>query len=166
MNKLLFSLPPVVSYNSTVLLLGSLPGSASLLAEEYYKHPRNQFWRLMSDVLDIDLVHAEYQQRLGNLLSKSVGIWDVVGSAYRTGSLDSAIRDYTLNDLLDLISTLPHLHAIAFNGGTASTLGLKLLGSNASRYTIIKLPSSSPAYTLPYETKLNNWLELRHWIHK
>jgi G:T/U-mismatch repair DNA glycosylase len=74
--------------------------------------------------------------------------------------LDSRIRDRNDNDLLALIARLPHLTTIAFNGGTAARLGLKVLGQHAARYRVVQLPSSSPAYTLPYAEKARLWLEL------
>ncbi len=115
----------------------------------------------MSEVLDIDLVQLDYAARLATLLERSVGLWDVVADAHRAGSLDSRIRNRNDNDLLALLVDLPHLTTIAFNGGTAARLGLKVLGQHAERYRIVQLPSSSPAYTLPYAEKSRLWQVLR-----
>jgi hypoxanthine-DNA glycosylase len=106
-------------------------------------------------------VALDYSDRLQALLASGVGLWDVVAEAQREGSLDSRIRDHAGNDLLGLIAGLPNLAAIAFNGGTAARLGLKALGEQASRYDIVLLPSSSPAYTLAYADKLTVWQRLR-----
>ncbi|NVI81332.1 hypothetical protein HWE17_06125 [Janthinobacterium sp. BJB401] len=46
---------------------------------------------------------------------------------------------------------------IAFNGGTAARLGIKVLGEHAQRCRIVSLPSSSPAHTLAYAQKLISW---------
>lgn len=154
-------LPPVVAENTRILILGSLPGSASLQAGQYYAFRHNQFWRLMSAVLACDLAALDYPARLQGLLAHGVGLWDVVGKAQREGSLDSRIRDHAANDLIALLDRLPRLTTIAFNGGTAARLGLKKLGQRSAAYKIVQLPSSSPAYTLAYAEKLQQWLALR-----
>lgn len=158
------SFAPVVDRHVRVLILGSLPGERSLAHSQYYAHPQNRFWLLLSEVTGIDLRAMDYADRLPALLDKGIGLWDVVAEAQRDGSLDSNIRHHANNDLLKLIATLPELAAIAFNGGTAARIGLKALGESAQRYQIIKLPSSSPAYTLAYADKSRAWRCLREWI--
>jgi hypoxanthine-DNA glycosylase len=158
------SFPPVVDPNVRLLVLGSLPGEVSLAHSRYYANPQNRFWHLMAAVIGEDLPALDYDKRLQTLLKHRIGLWDSVAEAHREGSLDSSIRSHTGNDLAGLAASLPHLGAIAFNGGTAARLGLKALGSLADSYEIIKLPSSSPAYTLPYADKLTAWMTLRDWI--
>ncbi len=148
---------PVVNAQTRLLVLGSLPGEQSLLLQQYYGNRQNRFWALMSAVTRVDLVPLDYAARLDALLEQRIGLWDVVAEAHRPGSLDSRIRDRNDNDLLALIAKLPALTTIAFNGGTAARLGLKVLGEHAQRYRIVALPSSSPAYTLPYAEKLRQW---------
>jgi hypoxanthine-DNA glycosylase len=106
----------------------------------------------------------DYPARLQTLLAHHVGLWDVVAEAKREGSLDSNIRDHAGNDLIGLIESLPRLAAIAFNGGTAARIGLKVLGQHDDHHRIIKLPSSSPAHTLPYPEKLRAWQALQGWL--
>ena len=84
--------PPVVDAGTRLLILGSLPGDASLKAAQYYAHPRNGFWPLIGGVVGEDLVALPYDQRLTRLLAHGVGLWDVIASAERAGSLDAAIR--------------------------------------------------------------------------
>ncbi|MBC3872457.1 DNA-deoxyinosine glycosylase [Undibacterium flavidum] len=155
------SFAPIVDNNTRLLILGSLPGDASLALQQYYAHPQNRFWHLLSDVLQFDLLALDYPSRLQSLLTHHVGLWDVIAQAQRKGSLDSQIRDRTNNDLLALINTLPQLQAIAFNGATAAKIGHKLLDGQADRYHLLALPSSSPAYTLAYPLKRDAWLHLR-----
>jgi hypoxanthine-DNA glycosylase len=162
------SFPPVVDRNTRLLILGSLPGEQSLAHQQYYAHPQNAFWRLLSDVLGIDLRSMDYASRLMALLGNGVGLWDVVAEATRSGSLDSRIVDHSRNDLAGLIATLPMLETIAFNGGTAARIGMKALqtmgetgSDNGVNYRILSLPSSSPAYTLAYAEKLACWRALR-----
>jgi len=157
------SFGPVADARTRLLVLGSLPGEESLQRAQYYANPRNHFWRLMSDVTGNDLVSLGYQDRLDRLLRARVGLWDSVGSATRTGSLDGNIRLHSANALQTLAENLPELRAIAFNGGTAARIGMKELGEDPP-WTLLPLPSSSPAYTLSYERKREAWLALRDYL--
>ncbi|MBI1685773.1 DNA-deoxyinosine glycosylase [Caulobacter hibisci] len=155
--------PPVVNPDVRLLVLGSLPGDASLAAAQYYGHPRNGFWRLIGAVIDHDLVALPYEQRLAGLLAAGIGLWDVHAEAVRPGSLDAAIKDAADNDLLGLIATLPRLRAVAFNGGAAAKAGTRLL--SGSGLALAPLPSSSPAHAaLGFEAKRKAWLGLRGWL--
>ncbi len=153
-------LAPVVDDRTRVLILGSLPGEASLAAQRYYAHPQNAFWRLLGDALGEDIAALPYEARLARLLARQVGLWDVVAEATRQGSLDSAIQLSKAADLRSLIAGLPDLRSIAFNGGTAAKIGLKTLGALAESLTILRLPSSSPAFTQPFARKAEAWRAL------
>ncbi len=150
---------PVGSRDARLLILGSLPGEASLLAQRYYAHPQNQFWRLLGTAIGEDLAGLEYEARLARLAARGIALWDVVGEARRQGSLDGAIRGATPNKLRDYVATHPRLQVIAFNGKTAARLGRAALG-DLSRQRLIDLPSSSPAYTIPFDRKAARWAEL------
>jgi len=139
------------------LILGSLPGEASLKAGRYYAHPRNQFWRLLGAVIGTELEAMPYEDRLAALLDRRIGLWDVIADAERVGSLDAAIRDPAVNDLGQLVRSLPALHTIGFNGGTAERIGTARLGSLGNSYRLVRLPSSSPAHTLSFQAKLQAW---------
>ena len=154
------SFAPVVDGDTRLLVLGSLPGEQSLAQARYYANPRNQFWHLMGAVIDRDLAALDYPARLRALLDAQVGLWDVVASAVRSGSLDASIRSHQPNPLAELAATLPRLAAVAFNGGTAARIGRKLL-SDRPDLSLIALPSSSPALTLPLAEKQARWLPLR-----
>lgn len=156
------SFPPVVDGRTRVLVLGSLPGEASLAQGRYYAHPRNHFWGLIGMAIQADLAAMPYQDRLAALLAAGVGLWDVVASATRRGSLDAAIRDYRANALAGLTRKLPNLEAIAFNGGKAARIGRKALAGTT--FDLIYLPSSSPAYTLPLGAKRARWAELERFL--
>jgi len=155
---------PVVNQHTRILLLGSLPSEKSLVLHQYYGNPQNRFWHLVGEVIGVDLVRLDYQTRLSQLLHHGVGLWDVVASARRSGSLDSQIRDQAGNDIAALAASLPKLNAIGFNGGTAARHGLKQLGVLAERYRIVLLPSSSPAHTLAYDKKLEAWMGLKDYV--
>ena len=154
--------PPIVGADTRVLILGSLPGEASLAVQQYYGNPRNAFWRLMEGVLGAPLVSLAYEERLSALLARRVGLWDVIAEAERPGSLDAAIRDPAANDLTALIDTLPNLRAVAFNGGTAARLGGRLIGD---RIATLALPSSSPAHAArSFEDKALAWKAIAGWL--
>ena len=157
------SFPPIVNAETRLLLLGSLPGEESLAQGRYYAHPRNQFWLLMSDVVDRDLMKLDYPDRLAELLAAQVGLWDVVESASRRGSLDAQIRDHRPNRLIELAATLPKLAAIGFNGNTAARIGRKQLAAR-NDVQLIDLPSSSPAFTMSLVEKGLRWRILREWV--
>jgi len=154
--------PAIVDAGARVLILGSLPGEASLAAGQYYGNPRNAFWRLMEGVLAAPLVPLAYDERLKALLSRGVGLWDVIAEAERPGSLDAAIRDPAANDLVTLIDSLPNLRVVVFNGGTAARLGGRLVGD---RVATLALPSSSPAHAArSFEQKAEAWKAIADWL--
>jgi len=155
--------PPVVDASTRLLLLGSLPGEESLARGRYYANPRNQFWRLIGGVIGRQIEPLDYESRLEALLAAGVGLWDTVASATRRGSLDGAIRDTSPNDLADLVATLPDLRAVGFNGGKSAALGMKQLEGDA-RLTLVPLPSSSPAFTLPFAEKAAAWAKLKPFL--
>jgi len=153
--------PPLVRTNTQVLVLGSLPGRASLQAGEYYAHPRNQFWRMISAIIRQPLTTLPYAERIESLLCAGVGLWDVIESAERTGSLDADLKQVAYNDLRTLIKNLPSLQAIAFNGKTAGRASRQL---QDCPFALLQLPSSSPAFTMSYANKLALWREIEGYL--
>ena len=154
---------PVVDGETRLLILGSLPGDASLKAAQYYAHPRNGFWPLIGGVLGEDLAALPYEQRLERLKTRGVGLWDVIASAERSGSLDAAIRSPEAADLRGLVESLPYLRAVAFNGGLAARLGRRIL-TDLQGVALIDLPSSSPAHARPFEEKRGQWSMLAPFL--
>ncbi|MCL6741012.1 DNA-deoxyinosine glycosylase [Sphingomonas sp. RB56-2] len=147
---------PVGARDALLLILGSLPGDASLRAQRYYAHPQNQFWRLLGSAIEEELAFAPYEDRLSRLSARGIALWDVVGEARRHGSLDGAIRGATPNRLAEYVATHPRLRAVAFNGKTAARLGRVALAGLSGLETV-ELPSSSPAYTIAFADKLAKW---------
>jgi hypoxanthine-DNA glycosylase len=156
------SFAPIADAGARLLILGSLPGEMSLRRGQYYGNPQNQFWRLMGVALGRELPEP-YEARLVALQGAGVALWDVVRSAVRAGSLDGQIRDHRPNPLAEFVATLPRLRAVAFNGKTAAAIGARALAGVAA-LELIPLPSSSPAYTLPFERKAQAWAELRRFL--
>lgn len=149
----------IIDDHTRLLILGSLPGKASLDAREYYAHPRNAFWWLVGGVVGTDLSSLPYAERLKALQAARIGLWDVIASAERPGSLDAAIRNPEAADLRKLVAGRPDLKAVAFNGGKAARLGRAIL--READLTLIDLPSSSSAHTKTAAEKAAVWSTLR-----
>jgi hypoxanthine-DNA glycosylase len=146
--------------DAQLFILGSLPGDASLAARRYYAHPSNQFWRLVGHAIGEELQPLAYHERLEQLIGHRIGLWDVIASASRLGSLDQRIRLAEHNQIERLLHDYPDLRAIAFNGATAALAGRKLVGEPPPKVTLIDLPSSSAANTAPFATKAETWSRL------
>lgn len=147
----LHGLPPQAGADCRVLILGSMPGAASLAAARYYAHPRNRFWPLMALLCGID-AGLGHPQRLAALQAAGLGLWDVIGSCERRGSLDADIvrGSEVANPLADWLAARPGIRAVAFNGGTAARaferhVGPTLPAALAARLALHALPSTSPA---------------------
>ena len=154
----------LVDSDTRLVILGSLPGERSLAERRYYAHPGNGFWHLVGAVIECDLVSLEYEKRLAVLRARKIGLWDVVASAERSGSLDAAIRAHEANPLAGFAATLPNLRALAFNGAKAAAIGRKQLSGQIAP-DLIDLPSSSAAYAaMPLAEKTRRWMRLRKFL--
>jgi double-stranded uracil-DNA glycosylase len=150
---------PVGAADARLLILGSLPGEASLAAQRYYAHPTNQFWRLLGAAIGDDLARLHYDERLRRLATRDIALWDVVAEARRRGSLDGAIRAASPNELAEFVAAHPRLRAVAFNGRTAAAIGRRALGQRHG-LALLDLPSSSAALTRPFADKAAAWAAL------
>lgn len=150
----LTGLAPIFDGKVRLLILGSFPSPASLRAQQYYGHRQNHFWKLMGEILGEPLFELPYPERTARVLKRGVGIWDVYQACIRPGALDADIRAGEPNDFAGLVARAPELRRVCFNGQTAARFApqLEKLGLE-----ICVLPSSSPAYTLPFATKLERW---------
>jgi len=154
---------PVVGSHARALILGSMPGAASLRAAQYYAHPRNQFWPIMGELVGADPA-LPYEQRLDRLTSAGIALWDVFARCEREGSLDAHIRDDTAvaNDFADFFASQPGIRAVLLNGGKAehSFRRIVLPTLPAHELTCVRLPSTSPAHAaLRAEQKRQAWRE-------
>ena len=156
-------LPPIARGDAMLFILGSLPGDASLSARRYYAHPTNQFWRLLGQAIGEELQALGYAERLQRLAERRIGLWDVIASASRRGSLDQSIRGAAHNRVEQLRHDFPELRALAFNGSTAAAAGRRMLGA-ADGLTLIELPSSSAANTRPFADKAEAWSVLAQFV--
>ena len=159
-----YGLPPVARSDARLFILGSLPGDASLAAARYYAHPTNQFWRLLGSSIGENLQQLSYEERLERLAERKIGLWDVIASASRSGSLDQAIREAEHNRIEHLLHDFSELRAIAFNGATSAGIGRKLIGEPPRGIVLLDLPSSSAANTRPFSEKAAAWSVLGQFV--
>ena len=156
------SFPPIISEDSKVLILGSVPGVKSLEIQEYYAHPQNKFWRILFELLHKDFT-SNYIEKIELLMKNKIAVWDVIDSCERKGSLDTEIKNENHHDVLQLLQDFPSIKVIFCNGQKSfKTLG-KILPDDL-KIPIIVLPSTSPAYTVPYEKKLQKWSILKSFL--
>jgi len=159
------SFPPVFRADARVLILGSMPGEASLAAAQYYAHPRNAFWPLMGRLFGAG-PECPYQARLARLNAAGVALWDVIAQCRRPGSLDSAIdRDSVeVNDFASLFATCPGIDHVFFNGTAAEAAFRRhvRLPAGLRPLTFTRLPSTSPAHAArDFAAKLAAWQAVR-----
>ena len=159
--------PPVVGNLPHVLILGSMPGVASLEAHEYYALPRNAFWPIMGELFGAYFDMA-YPQRLDVLTAGHVALWDVLGSCIRPGSLDASIdaRSVSANNFTQLFSEYPTIRQVYFNGQKAAEMYRRhvrpILDAAAADIPHSTLPSTSPAHaSLSFDAKLAAWAVVR-----
>lgn len=151
----LAGLAPVIDGGTRILILGSFPGAASLAAQQYYAHPRNALWPILSALTGEDLAGMPYGERLPRLLAHGFGLWDVLGACEREGSLDSAIRKPAANDFARLRELCPRLETVGFNGQTSGKFAPQFAQAG---YRAVVLPSTSPAHaSLTLAQKLEQW---------
>ncbi|OZF00207.1 DNA-deoxyinosine glycosylase [Rhodococcus sp. 15-1154-1] len=153
------SFPPIVDRSSHTLILGSMPGVASLRAVQYYAHPRNAFWPIMGALFGAG-PEKSYDERTAILLARGIAVWDVVKLCTRRGSLDSAIVDSTVvtNDFDSLLGEFPSIRRIVFNGAKAETSFVRHVAPSVRDVAVRRLPSTSPAHaSLSFDRKLDAW---------
>ncbi|PJJ99116.1 DNA-deoxyinosine glycosylase [Lysobacteraceae bacterium NML91-0213] len=156
----LAGLPAVATADARVLVLGTMPGAASLAAHRYYAHPRNAFWPIMGAIAGFD-PRLPYALRLQRLAGAGIALWDVLAHCVRDGSLDARIdpASVVVNDFGAFLAMHPHITLVALNGGTAARLFARQVAPSLPRQpATVGLPSTSPAYAaMRLEEKLDAW---------
>lgn len=159
---------PIANAAARVLILGSVPGVASLRAGRYYAHPRNQFWPIMAAMLGADLTAMDYPERCQSLLDAGIALWDVLQSCRRPGSLDADIAPGSIivNDFGDFFQRQPGINRVYFNGAAAEQHFRRfalppLHGLDLPARHYRRLPSTSPAHAaLDFQAKLEAWRQI------
>jgi TDG/mug DNA glycosylase family protein len=156
------SFPPIVSEKSKVLILGSMPGEASLKAGQYYAQPRNVFWRIMGELFGAG-PSLPYQERVARLQTAGVAVWDSLQACVRPGSLDASIREEVANDFPAFFAKHPNIMHVFFNGEKAEKAFRRhaLPALPKGRYICTRLPSTSSARTISLVAKVQAWSVVR-----
>jgi len=159
----LTGLAPLVADGARLLVLGSFPSVVSLQVQQYYAHPRNHFWPIVSAIWGLAgadaLQNRPYAERVAAAQQRGLAIWDVYAGCQREGSLDAAIRGEVPNDFATFFAAHPNIRHIGLNGGKAAASFRKHAAQHqpASAEAVV-LPSTSPAYaSLNLEAKCALW---------
>jgi hypoxanthine-DNA glycosylase len=150
------SFPPFVNSSTEILILGTMPGVASLTKQEYYAHQRNDFWKIMYTLLNDLPVSEVFEEKIELLQTNKIGLWDVLENCERKGSLDIHIKNHKENDFDSLFNKFPAITKIVFNGKESHKYFLKKFGQ-IKGITYYVMPSTSPANTMSFENKLKIW---------
>jgi hypoxanthine-DNA glycosylase len=150
------SFPPFVNSQTKILILGTMPGIASLEKQEYYAHKRNHFWKIMYTLLNNLPISEIFEEKIQLLQANNIGLWDVLENCERKGSLDIHIKNQKENDFETLFKEFPGISKIIFNGKESHKYFLKKFGQ-IKGITYYVMPSTSPANTMTFENKLKIW---------
>ncbi len=135
---------PVIDQYTTKIVVGTMPGTDSLKAGEYYAHKRNQFWKIIYDIFEGGRTPIDYSDKLNTLLAHRIGLWDILAFCEREGSLDSEIKNETVNDFPGLLSHFSNVGTLIFNGQNSYKYFKKAFGDlEGIAYAV--MPSTSSA---------------------
>lgn len=155
--KTVNSMAPVFDVETRVMVLGTLPSEESVMKQQYYANPRNQFWRIMSAVCNAEC-GSSYEERISFLRQRGVGLWDVLEEGQREGSADATIRDVKPNSLDEFLAQYPGITCLALNGSHAKEYFEKYAaGKVGDSVTVMYLPSSSPRNRGSVNEKADAW---------
>ncbi len=160
------SFPPVSAPDARVLILGSMPGKASLAAGQYYAHPHNLFWPIMSELFGAGR-ELPYETRLEKLQVHGIALWDVLKECFRESALDSDIVEASIipNDFAGFFLRHPQVEHVFFNGNKAAEAFRKyvLPALDLPRLPALhRLPSTSPANaSIPRAERVARWQEVK-----
>ena len=150
------SFRPHVDSQTEILILGTMPGIASLEKQEYYAHKRNHFWKILYTILNAMPISEIFEEKIQLLQVNKIGLWDVLENCERQGSLDIHIKNQKENDFESLFGLFPNIKTIVFNGKESHKYFFKKFGQ-IKGITYHVMPSTSPANTMVFENKLKLW---------
>ncbi len=162
MSQTLRSFRPVADERSRILILGSMPGTASLEKREYYGFAQNHFWKIVFEILETP-DPGDYHARLAVLRERRIALWDVLRSCTREGSSDATIQSGVPNDIPRFLKKSPEIQTIFLNGGKAEAVYRRYFGDKI-RIAAYRLPSTSPLNTVSYAKKLASWKAILNYL--
>ncbi|MBW3519462.1 DNA-deoxyinosine glycosylase [Flavobacterium sp. NKUCC04_CG] len=154
-----YSFPPLITTNSRILILGTMPGEKSLQCQEYYGNKQNHFWKILFKVFDRTFT-ADYESKKILLEEFDLALWDVLERCERQGSLDSKIKGEIPNDLMGLLRKFPNIKYIVFSSKNAEKYFYKYF-TKTPELEYVTLPSPSGANaTMRLDQKIENWKKI------
>ncbi|HLA54482.1 MAG TPA: DNA-deoxyinosine glycosylase [Flavobacterium sp.] len=154
--------PPFAFPESTILILGTMPGEESLRLQQYYANKGNHFWKLMFSVFN-EPFSSDYETRKSLLVKNHIAIWDVLAFCEREGSLDSKIKNEVANDFETFYDSHPNLRAVFFSSKAASKFYDKYaVRRKGIEYAILPSPSGANAGKT-FSQKLEEWKILANY---
>lgn len=160
-------LSPVIDESTYVLIVGSMPSRLSLEKQQYYGNPRNHFWGILSEILQVEMPD-NYQKRIELLKAHHIGLWDTIRSCERKGSSDASIRNVIPNNFTELLKAYPNIRVILFNGGKAFSIFKKYMGLELLLpIDYAKMPSTSPMpgkNIKSFEGKVEEWRIMEKYL--
>lgn len=153
---------PLKAKKPKILILGTMPGNASLESNEYYAYKHNAFWKIMFELLETQF-SEKYEEKKKLVLNNNIALWDTISSCLRVGSSDTAIKDVQYNDINGFLIKNKDIKAVFLNGQLAAKLFYKS-GITFSKIKVFIMPSTSPANTIKYEQKLKQWARIKEFI--
>ena len=149
-----YGLEPIITHDTEILILGSLPSDESIKQQRYYAKPNNDFWKLIGETIGKNLIGIDYKEKCRILTENKIGLWDVFHKCERAGSLDSDIKGGELNDFSRIKAAAPNIKLVCFNGKTAGESEKHFIEKG---YKTKVLPSSSGANRINSEARLQEW---------
>lgn len=154
--------PPVFDENSRILILGTMPSPKSRETGFYYGHPRNRFWKVVSDVCG-EALPETIEEKTAFALRNRIAVWDVLAGCEIRGADDSSIRNPSANDM-NVVLRQADIHAIFTTGKKATQLYKKYCYPETGMEAFC-LPSTSPANCrVSYEELFKEYAVIREYL--
>ncbi len=160
MKRYIHPFEPIIDENSKVLILGTFPSLDSFFNNFYYAHKKNQFWKIMEELFDLELKRVDEKKQF--LKEKKIALWDMIKSCKRKNSSDTNLKDIEVNDIKALLKKYPNIKFIAFTSKKAQSLYEKNFDLGIPT---IYLPSPSPAYaSMKFSEKVKKYQILKKFV--
>lgn len=148
MERVFHTIPPIVSPESEILILGTMPSPKSREAAFYYAHPQNRFWPALSRALGEPLPQTQ-EEKAALILRHRLALWDVLASCEISGASDASIKNPVPNKIAALIAET-RISRVLCTGSTSAKL-----------YTQLVRPDTGiPCETLPSPSAANARMRL------
>ena len=162
LERVVHNFTPIFNEYSRILMLGTMPSPKSREVGFYYGHPRNRFWKVVSDVCKEEFPETQ-EDKIAFALRNKIAVWDVLAGCQIKGADDSSIRNPEPNDMKIILDNAD-IQAI-FTTGTKATQLYRKYCYPQTGIEAIGLPSTSPANCrMSYEELYQAYSVIREYI--